>query len=207
MDSLELEAKFWLPSLHILRKRAIAQNASLVSPRHLERNLRFDTAEGKLANRGAVLRLRQAERLTLTFKQPGEIFEIRQEWEIEIDDLTIARKLLEALGYVVIHVYEKYREVFRLDHCQLMLDEVPYGCFAEIEGPDLESIQTISEVLQLNWKARIRHTYLEMFEILIAAMEPKPANATFSEFTKLPPIDLAVLNLSDGYLPPQEGSG
>ncbi len=201
MANLELEAKFWLPNLNGLRQQVIEQNATLLSPRHLERNLRLDTTDRKLTSHGEVLRLRQGARVTLTFKQPGASFEIRREWEVEVDDFQRTLGLLEGLGYSVIHIYEKYREVFKLDDCQVMLDEVPYGCFAEIEGPDVETIRSTCTQLQLNWDARIQRTYLEMFEAVIGAFEPKPRNATFAEFRELPMIDAKLLALPDGYLP------
>jgi adenylate cyclase class 2 len=195
MENIELEAKFWLPHFLELRKRIIALGATLISPRVLEYNLRLDTPERALLERGEVLRLRQAEKSTLTYKQPGERHETRAEWEIEIDDFKHAQSLLEALGYEVIHRYEKYREVFKLDPCLIMLDEVPYGCFVEIEGPDLDAIQSVSDHLQLHWDRRVQRTYLDMFQALRHHMKNKPEHATFEAFSNQPHVTASLLNL------------
>lgn len=198
MKNLELEAKFWLPHLLNLRRRVIAQGAALISPRVLECNFRLDTPERVLSERGEVLRLRQAERSTLTYKQPRDRYETRAEWEVEVDSLERAQSLLEALGYEVIHRYEKYREIFRLEPCLIMLDEVPYGCFVEIEGPDLDSIRSISERLLLRWDNRIQRTYLDMFQALRDHMEDNPEHATFEAFSNQPHVTAALLGLPHG---------
>ncbi len=198
MENLELEAKFWLPHLLALRQRIISLGATLVSPRGLECNLRLDTPERVLSERGEVLRLRQAEKFTLTYKQPGDHYETRAEWEIEVDDFERAQSLLEALGYQVIHRYEKYREIFRLDPCLIMLDEVPYGCFVEIEGPDLDSIRSVSGRLQLLWDHRVQRTYLDMFQALRDQMDSKPEHATFEAFSDYPQVTASLLELPRG---------
>jgi adenylate cyclase class 2 len=172
--------------------------ATLYSPRKLERNLRFDTPEGTLTLNGEVLRLRQSDRNTLTYKRPGESYEVRQEWEIEVDDHEVAQGLLEGLGYQVIHCYEKFREIFSLGDCLVMLDEVPYACFVEIEGLNLNSIRATCNRLSLNWQQRIQRTYLEMFQTLINSLEVKPDQATFAAFANLPQVDASLLNLPRG---------
>jgi adenylate cyclase class 2 len=200
MNNVELEAKFWLPSFHEIRQRLIALGAVIQSPRKLERNLRFDTPEGTLTIKGEVLRLRQADRNTLTFKCPGDSFEVRQEWEIEVNDHEVAQGLLAGLGYQVIHCYEKYREVFNLGDCLVMLDEVPYARFVEIEGPDLNAIRSACNQLNLNWHQRVQRTYLELFQALLTIMEAKPDQATFAAFANLPQVDASLLNLPRGDL-------
>jgi adenylate cyclase class 2 len=201
MANFELEAKFWLPDLVPLQRQAVSLGASLISARQLEYNLRFDTRQHALSKRGEVLRLRRAGAITLTYKQPGNRPEVRQELEIEVDQFEVARRLLESLGYVVIHRYEKYREVLKIDHCLVMLDEVPYGSFAEVEGPDLSQIQSTCTRLQLDWDARIQRTYMDLFEALRETIEPKPSDATFENFKQFPHIDASWLHLPSGYLP------
>lgn len=204
MTNLELEAKFWLPALLGMREQVLALGAALVTPRHLELNLRFDTPDRRLTSHGEVLRLREADVDSLTYKRSGKHFEVRQEWEIEVNDSDVARGLLEGLGYEVIHLYEKYREVYKLDHCLVMLDEVPYSCFMEIEGPDLDTIRSTARKLHMDWEARIQRTYLELFEALRETMDPKPTDATFDIFSNYPSVNTKQLNLPNGYLPSGE---
>jgi adenylate cyclase class 2 len=85
-----------------------------------------------------------------------------------------------------------------------MLDEVPYGCFTEVEGPDLEMIQSTCTQLHLNWEARIQYTYMDMFQALSDGMEPKPTDATFEAFAEHPGVDATLLSLPSGYLSSNE---
>ena len=204
MNNLEIEAKFWLPHLFDLRQRLIHSGASLRSPRTLEQNLRFDLPDGSLTAKGDVLRLRQAARASLTYKSPGPSFEQRQELEFDVSDIKIAQQLLEALGFELIHLYEKYREIFKLHDCLVMLDEVPYGCFIEIEGPALELVRAACKKLGLYWDQRIQRTYMDMFEALQGLMITKPEHATFADFEGTNQSHAELLNLPRGDQPPDE---
>jgi adenylate cyclase class 2 len=203
MNKLEIEAKFWLPHLFDLRQRLIQSGASLRSPRTLEQNLRFDLPDGSLTTHGDVLRLRYAAHASLAYKSPGPSFEQRQELEFEVGDGHTAQQLLEALGYELILRYEKYREVFILDDCLVMLDEVPYGCFIEIEGPSLEIVRAACGKLDLYWDQRIQRTYMDMFETLRSLMTPEPEHATFSDFEGNNQSHAELLNLQRGDQPPE----
>ena len=44
-------------------------------------------------------------------------------------DFEAARRLLEALGYRLTVMYEKYRTTYHLRHLIVVLDEMPYGEF------------------------------------------------------------------------------
>jgi adenylate cyclase class 2 len=204
MNNLEIEAKFWVPHLFDLRQRLIERSAVLRSPRTLERNMRFDTPDKSLTASGQVLRLRQAAVASMTFKIPGDSFEQRQELEFEVSDLERAQLLLEALGFQLIHCYEKYREIFQLGDCLVMLDEVPYGCFIEIEGPDLATIQSTCRKLDLYWDQRIQRTYLDMFMEVREQMPIKPEHATFSAFEGMVQVRADALELPRGDQPPDQ---
>ncbi len=132
MDGRELEVKFHVSDLAALEARLQAFHARQVHPRLYEMNLRFDTADLQLTRNLKVLRLRQDESVHLTFKGPSQELEgvrLRQEIEIAVDDFTAARALLEALGYQVTAMYEKYRTSYQLDQTLITLDEMPFGNF------------------------------------------------------------------------------
>jgi adenylate cyclase class 2 len=78
----------------------------------------------------------------------------RRELEVTVDDFEAAR-LLEALGYKVMLMYEKYRADYRLDGVMITLDEMPYGNFTELEGLDAASIQAVAKETDLDWETRI----------------------------------------------------
>ena len=107
----ELEAKFYLTDLGWLQESLTEQSAKLVQPRTYERNLRFNTSEGILTQSRQVLRLRVDTANHLTYKGPGEVKDgvsARSEIEFTVGDFENAKALLEALGYQVSMIYEKY---------------------------------------------------------------------------------------------------
>jgi len=186
--NLEIEAKFWIPDLEAFRARLVDAGGQVVVPRLLEHNERFDATDGRLRRSGEVLRLRRDRRQTLTYKRALASPEIRAENEIEVDDLEAARNLLLGLGYVPIFIYEKYREVLALDDTQVMLDELPFGTFVEIEGPSLESIGRVAARVGLDWDQRVARSYLSIFEALRLRLGLAASNATFNELQPAPDV-------------------
>ena len=168
-DNYEQEAKFYIARLPDLESKLKALQASLKHPRVFESNLRFDFPDRRLTGKRQVLRLRQDERARLTFKgptDPAQEISSRPEIEFEVSSFANARALLEALGYEISVMYEKYRTSYELNGCEITLDEMPYGTFAEIEGPNAAAIRGAANLLGLKWTARSRESYLMLFERL-----------------------------------------
>jgi adenylate cyclase, class 2 len=162
----ETEAKFYVRHLDKIRTRLDEMGAEQVQSRVLETNLRFDLPDGSLTSQGRVLRLRQDTQARLTYKGAGQNTEgvlDRQEIEFTVEDGTKARQFLEALGYQKSMTYEKYRTTYELDHALIMLDELPYGKFVEIEGETVEQIRSISARLHLSWTAAVPTSYTGLF--------------------------------------------
>ena len=195
-SGLEIEAKFIVQSLGEVRQRLLALGGQLFIPRHLEINQRFDSNDNRLRVNHEVLRLRQGSQVTLTYKRSTSVEE-RIEYELEIDDFHIARSFLDALGYHVFFTYEKYREVFTLDQVKVMLDELPFGLFTEVEGPSLEIIRQKISLLGLDWDKRIKHSYLDLFEILHQRLNLPFTNADFDSFQEWPSINPSDLDLDE----------
>jgi len=184
----ELEVKFYLPDLLTLRARLETAGAQLVQPRVHEINLRFDTPSGDLARGYRVLRLRQDTEARLTYKGPGELVDgvrSRQELEFTVSDFGTARHFLEALGYEVSVMYEKYRTTYALRGVLVTLDEMPYGNFTEIEGPDGASIRKTAEVLGLDWERRILDSYIMLFDRLRERLGLAFRDLSFENFEEL----------------------
>lgn len=193
----ELEVKFYLSDLPGLEKRLLALGANLSQTRVHETNLRFDTPAGELTREKRVLRLRQDEQIRLTYKGPakaGEQVSVRQEIEFSVSDFGAAHRLLEALGYVVCVAYEKFRRTYLLNGLHITLDEMPYGDFAEIEGPDPVSIRSAAGQLGLDWDQRILASYLELFNRVRQSLPLQGADLVFETFrgTSVSPEDLQV---------------
>jgi adenylate cyclase class 2 len=184
-NKLEQEAKFRISDLAALEQRLKTLGARCKQERTYELNLRFDTPDGRLASAYQVLRLRQDQRSRLTFKDaadPNSAVSSRKEIEVEVGDLATARAILEALGYQVVVCYEKYRAAYQLGDVEVSLDEMPYGNFSEIEGPDEESIHAATEQLGLKWEARSKLSYLAIFGAVKDAFGLGMADLTFEAF-------------------------
>jgi adenylate cyclase class 2 len=163
----ELEVKFYVSGLADIETRLQTLGAALIQPRVHEVNLRFDTLNGDLTRTFQVLRLRQDREARITYKGPGVVREgikARRELECTVGDFETAKILLEALGYVVTVMYEKFRATYAINDVHVTLDEMPYGAFVEIEGPSATAIQAAAETLHLPWEARVLESYIALFE-------------------------------------------
>jgi adenylate cyclase class 2 len=139
---------------------------SLIQSRVLEMNIRFDLPDASLRSESRVLRLRRDTEARLTYKSASTNEQgvlSRTEIEFIVEDFETAKQFLEALGYQPIFYYEKYRTTYELDGVLIMLDELPYGNFVEIEGETIEGIRKASEALKLNWNAAIGTSYFALF--------------------------------------------
>lgn len=192
-QDLEREVKFYVPDLKFVRGRLRALDAHLRRERSHEYNLRFDTAGGDLLREARVLRLRRDRAARLTYKGPGEDrgdVSHRLEIEFVVDDFNAARRFLEALGYQVSMVYEKYRTIYALSvfdkrECLVTLDEMPFGDFVEIEGPASAEIRRAAERLGLSWKDRVLESYAQLFDRVKATLKPDFRDLTFENFRGL----------------------
>jgi adenylate cyclase class 2 len=180
----ETEAKFYIQHPADLERRVQALGAEPSEPRVLEVNLRFDTPTGRLRRAGRVLRLRQDKSARLTYKEDSR-FEggalNRREVEFSVSDFNAAREFIEALGYKVALIYEKYRTTYKLNDLEIMLDEMPYGHFVEIEG-DSRALKSTAHALGLNWEMSIPESYSALFERLRARRRLGFRDLTFGNF-------------------------
>lgn len=188
MKDQELEVKFHISDLGALEHRLQASGAPQSQARTHEVNLRFDLPDQSLTRSLQVLRLRQDTKARLTYKGPGRDeggVRLRREIEFVVSDFEQARSLLEALGYQVSMMYEKYRTVFELDAVHVTLDEMPFGAFAELEGPDPASIQSAAQRLELNWQDRVLDSYTALFDALRGKVGFTFRDLSFENFESL----------------------
>jgi adenylate cyclase class 2 len=93
---------------------------------------------GLLDLRPAVLRLRKTEqRNTLTYKEKlgnESAFKQQTEFETEVSDVEAMENIIDRLGYKLALVYEKHRKSWHLGNVEIVLDELPFGYYMEIEG-------------------------------------------------------------------------
>jgi len=188
LNDQEIEVKFYVSNLRAIENQLVQLGAQLTQPRTLEVNLRFDTSDGELARSFRVLRLRQDTAARMTFKGPARAQDgarIRQEIEMEVENFERARTLLEALGYQVNMVYEKYRTKYEYEGIHLDLDEMPYGNFIELEGGDIPALHALGDRLGLDWEASSPASYVMLFDALRRKMNLPFRDLSFSNFTNL----------------------
>jgi|SRR5271157_592651 len=198
----ETEVKFYVRDLPRIETRLRELGSSLLRTRTFEINLRFDTEDKRLQRAAQVLRLRRDAKAWLTYKGRGQVKDgviTRQELETEVDNFETAHQLLEALGFEVVFIYEKYRTVFSYEGNRVMLDELPYGCFVEIEG-DPSGIRSVAEQLHLNWQQAIPASYHALFERSAQILKLPFRDLTFENFLNLPVrgADLGLLPADSG---------
>lgn len=194
--ALEVEVKFHVADLQALRERLLAAGASQKHPRQFERNLRFDTPAEALRYGDRLLRLRQDERVRLTFKGPtlqleGSEAKVREELEVTVDDFERMAAILERLGFVAFQSYEKVRETFTLQGVEVVLDEVPFGDFVELEGEE-RAIRSVAGLLGLPWARRILDNYLNLMARVKAHHNLPFDDLTFANFAGRE-VDLAAV--------------
>jgi adenylate cyclase class 2 len=90
--------------------------------------------------RSRVLRLRRVGgRAVFTYKERGataSAVKRNREEETGVEDAGALAAILEALGYRPALVYEKRRSTWKVAGVEVVLDELPFGLFMEIEGEE-----------------------------------------------------------------------
>ena len=184
MTPLEIEVKFSVADVPSLRKQILDLGA-ISSGRHFEVNVRFDDAARQLRRNGSLLRLRQEDHTTLTFKSTPDRkdrqFKVHKELEVQVSDFNTMEQILHSLGFQRRQVYEKWRETFRLQKTLLCLDQMPFGDYLEIEG-SRTAIRDVASRLALPWRRRILRNYLDMFFILKDRLQLPFSDVTFENF-------------------------
>lgn len=186
ISGLEIETKFHVRDLKKTETRLQDLGAQLVQPRQFEQNLRFDLPDGSLRKTFRVLRLRQDEKAVLTYKGPGsnavDGIRAREEWEVIVSDFATAQKILESLGYDIQFIYVKYRTTYTLGNSHVMLDEMPFGLFVEIEGEKQSDVLALAEQLNLDKDGAIPDSYQVLFERVKDALGLSFRDLTFDNF-------------------------
>jgi adenylate cyclase class 2 len=196
-NNLEIEVKFLIGDIAAFRDRLLAAGGIPTKPRVYERNVRFDTAGESLRQRDELLRLRQDAAVRLTFKGPAlhtktSEAKVREEIEVEVADFEKTAAIIERLGLQACQVYEKYRETLRWQNVEVVLDEMPFGNFVELEG-EVNSIKEAAVALGLDWSRRILDNYLALMERLKDHHHLPFNDVTFRNFQDCPVSIAAIL--------------
>ncbi|MHB8629068.1 MAG: class IV adenylate cyclase [Aggregatilineales bacterium] len=184
-EPVEIEAKVHVADLESIRPLLEHVGAKLIAPRVYERNVRYENAEGTLTSTHRVVRLRQDTRVRLTYKEPSLQYldgaTSRTELEVTISDFAMMDAILGKLGYSPAWLYEKYRTTYEWHDAEIVLDEMPYGNFVEVEGPQA-MIEDALLVLGLSELTRIKSSYSDLFFQLKARLGWRFNDLTFDNF-------------------------
>ena len=94
-----------------------------------------------------VLRLRRVgKKAILTYKErfpSADSIKRQREDETNVGDADAMETILDALGFAPALVYEKRRATWRLGDAEIVIDELPFGLFMEIEAsePEIKKIE------------------------------------------------------------------
>jgi adenylate cyclase class 2 len=178
----EIEIKFALSDRKTLTEKLTAIGARQLYPETFEDNIILDR-RGELRTRGALLRVRKFGRYALiTFKGPMAFeggVKSREEVQTGIESFELAIQLFEAIGYKPVFRYQKFREVWRVDEVEVVIDRTPIGEYFEIEGP-LDVIRSVAEKLEMPMENGIRHSYAELYRQHRRTRGDLPEHMTFS---------------------------
>ncbi|MBZ0283029.1 MAG: class IV adenylate cyclase [Anaerolineae bacterium] len=180
----ETEIKLYVPDLEAVRERLESAGAELIVPRVFERNVRYENADKTLTPRGMVVRLREDTHARLTYKEDKSLedgISTRFEAEVEVSDFGVMETILGKLGYMPFLSYEKYRTTYALDGAEVVLDEMPYGNFVEIEGTR-EGIEQLVGKLALGDAPRFGESYTALFERVKQKLGLTFTDLTFAHF-------------------------
>lgn len=180
----ETEVKVHVHDLNTIRSRLEQLQATLIQPRTFERNIRYDDANGSLTGKGVVLRLREDQSIRLTYKSPGTIergIVSREELEVQVSDFHTMEQIIQHLGYHPAMLYEKYRTTYQIDHAEVVLDELPYGNFVEVEG-DSEAIEHVLHRIGLDQVERRTYSYTRLFDFVKHHLDLSFRDLTFANF-------------------------
>ncbi len=167
----EIEVKLRLDDIEPLTRAGLA--LQLETARHFEDNFLLDTADEKLRQKPAILRVRRSgETGSLTYKEkpapdaPATQFKQRLEIETALNDPASTLALFERLGFNSWFRYQKYRTVFRASlpggaTLHVMFDETPIGNFIELEGEE-DAIAEAVKLLGIEPKDYILESYLAL---------------------------------------------
>lgn len=142
--SIEIEKKYRLdPARREELKTELEASGGQFVGREFEENTIFSSDQ--LRDTGSIIRIRKTDkRSILTFKRRVENqFDVKQqiEHETEISNANAAEAIIGELGLKPILVYEKYRDTWNFRSVEIVIDELPFGDYMEIEG----SITAIKE--------------------------------------------------------------
>jgi len=158
---IEIEKKYRLTNS---QRRFIEQRMREMSlvPGELEHEENTIYRGGVLERPGCALRLRRVNgRAILTFKQrrPSKsAIKYQQENEVAVADAEAMAAILAALNFQPGLIYEKRRTRWQVGNAKVVIDELPFGLFMEIEA-SVKEIKRVEKLLGAEKFPAVMETY------------------------------------------------
>lgn len=180
----EVEVKIYTPDLSVIQLSLEKLGAGLSKPRVYERNIRYENSAQTFTKQGIVLRMRQDNEARLTYKADETIengITSRFEAEVIVSNFDTMDTILRRLGFAPHMIYEKYRTTYVLEDAEIVLDEMPYGNFTEIEA-DADTIEQLITRLELTDYRRLTASYTQIFDVVKSQLVLDFNDLTFDNF-------------------------
>jgi len=147
--AVEIEKKYLIDKKKLVELTAkLGEIGAVFSYETFEEN--YLHRGGLLDLRPAILRLRKTDtKNLLTYKEKlgtDSAFKQQIEFETEVSNVDAMENIIGMLGYKLAIVYEKHRKAWNLGGVEVVLDELPFGYYMEIEG-DKEEILRVEKLL------------------------------------------------------------
>jgi adenylate cyclase class 2 len=158
---IEIEKKYRLTQK---QRRAIEKRMRemSLSPSELEFEENTIYRGGRLNLGGCALRLRRVNgRAILTFKRrlPSKsAIKYQQENEVAVENPDAMAAILDSLGFQPALVYEKRRTRWKVGNAKVVIDELPFGLFMEIEA-SVKEIKRVEKILDAQSLPAVMETY------------------------------------------------
>ncbi len=158
---IEIEKKYRLTkSQRVAIERRLRELKASSLPVEFEENILY--RGGRIDFGSCALRLRRVgKRSILTFKQripTTSAIKHQMEEETEISDADAMHAILTALGFRPALVYEKRRRRWKVGSAKVVIDELPFGLFMEIEASEKE-IGRVEKTLDASRLPAVMETY------------------------------------------------
>ncbi|HBB95682.1 MAG TPA: hypothetical protein DC054_09850 [Blastocatellia bacterium] len=146
---IEIEKKYRLTKQQRSAIERCMRDLSLV-PGELEHEENTIYRGGHLDKPGSALRLRRvngASKLTFKQRMPSKsAIKHQQEEEVAVADADAMAAILAALNFRPGLIYEKRRTRWQVGKAKVVIDELPFGLFMEIEAP-VREIKRVEKIL------------------------------------------------------------
>ncbi len=153
MLPIEYEATFLEIEPNDIRRRLKKSKAKLIYPSFLQKRYTFNLPQNKGDGYSWVRVRQEKDKTTMSLKIiKGSKISDQKEICLEINDLLLAKQLLETLGCKLKAYQENKRELWKLGSVEIAVDHWPFlKPIVEVEGPSEKTVKSAAKKLGLDY--------------------------------------------------------